>query len=435
VVAITGRAHAVVAITGRAHAVVAITGRAHAMVAITGRAHHPCGRLLAQRHQLARWERHGCQSREFHVAVEGPVSARMDRDTYARPSDLRFDQYNPRLPESSTPSELEAIQALFEQADAAELVASIAHSGWLDYEPLIVLEEGSTVLEGNRRLAALRVLADPALQRSLSVVLPAVLHERAVPDTVRVEWVKTRNQARDFIGFKHVNGPHKWDSLAKARFAWEWLQEGGVTLEAVARRLGDAHNTVARLVNGYILYAQAKDLGFDDDQRTSARFAFSHLYTILARPNAREYLGLAGPVNDLLAKDPVERDRRDNLLQLMTWLYGQGEQRSVIKSQNPNLNQLTEVLGSRSATAILAATSDLKDAYAQVEDRSERFSTALFSLHKASRDAAAAVGDYVYDPDLQEMAEGVLRTAQRLVASMKAAIPAPEEVQENPDAR
>lgn len=357
-------------------------------------------------------------------------------DEFAEPADLNFDPYNPRLPQSQGPSALDSIEALFEQADAGELVASIAHSGWLDYEPLIVLREGKIVLEGNRRLAALRVLADPDLQRKFAVKIPDPPHERANPERVRVKWVDTRSEARDFIGFKHVNGPHKWDSLAKARFAWEWLQEDReLTLDDVARRLGDGHNTVARLVNGYVLLDQARDLGFDDEKRTSARFAFSHLYTILARPNARDFLGLSTPVNDLLSAHPVPDERRENLLQLMTWLYGQGEQRSVIKSQNPNLNQLTEVLGNKTATAILAASSDLKEAYAQVEDRSYRFSTALFALHHAARDAAATVGDYAYDPDLHALAEGVFRTVRGLLASMETARPIENDDSDGPDAR
>jgi len=341
---------------------------------------------------------------------------------HVSPADLNFDPRNPRLPKSQTPSEPDAIAALVDEADVEELVQSIVHSGWLDFEPLIVLRDGNIVLEGNRRLAALRIIADPILQRHYGIRLPADIHPNATPKQVRVVFVDTRNEARDFIGFKHVNGPHKWDSLAKARYAWEWLQEDdSLSLEDVASRLGDGHNTVARLVNGYILLEQARELGFDEEQRTAPRFAFSHLYTILARPNARDWLGLDSPINDLLDKNPVDVDHRENLLQLMTWLYGQGEQRSVIKSQNPNLNQLTAVLGNRTAAAMLASEGDLGQAYAQVEDRGRRFSELLFALQGAAREVAAAVGDYEYDPDLQAIAEGIQRTVRSIVASMASA--------------
>ena len=80
------------------------------------------------------------------------------------PAHLQFDPRNPRLPDSATPSESEAIEALVAEADVNELVQSITHSGWLDYEPMIVLREGMVVLEGNRRLAALRLIAHPDLR-------------------------------------------------------------------------------------------------------------------------------------------------------------------------------------------------------------------------------------------------------------------------------
>lgn len=345
-----------------------------------------------------------------------------DDPTMVAPDELNFDPRNPRLPHAETPSEQEAIEALVVEADVSELVQSIAHSGWLDFEPLIVLENGNVVLEGNRRLAALRIISRPEYQKFFGVQVPAELHPKAIPAKIRVAFVSDKNEAREFIGFKHVNGPHKWDSAAKARFAWEWLEEDhDVTLGDVARRLGDGHNTVARLVNGYVVLEQARDIGFDDEQRTSARFAFSHLYTILARPSARDWLGLAAPVNELLPKNPVDQEHRDNLLKLMSWLYGQGDDRSVIKSQNPNLNQLADVLGNKTATAMLASERDLAVAYAQVEDRNRRFSELLFALQGAARDAAASVGDYEHDPDLLSLAEGVQRTVRSIVASMNAA--------------
>ncbi|WP_431836501.1 hypothetical protein [Cellulomonas sp. Y8] len=355
---------------------------------------------------------------------------------FAAPDSLVFDPKNPRLPKSETPSVIEAITALFEQADVNELVQSIAHSGWLDYEPLIVRRRDNVVLEGNRRLAALRILADTDLQHHFGVSMPDDVHPNARPAEIRVAFVHERRDARDFIGFKHVNGPHKWDSLAKARFAWEWLEEDpDLKLDDVARRLGDGHNTVARLVNGYVVLEQAKDLGFDEDKRTAGRFAFSHLYTILARPNARDWLGLDAPINDLLPKHPVDGAHREALLQLMTWLYGQGEARSVIKSQNPNLNELTEVLGNKVARQILAAEHDLGRAYAQVEDRSKHFSEMLFALQGAARDVLASVGDYEHDEDLQDIAEGIQRTVRSIVASMTAARGASEAQSVVADAR
>lgn len=95
-----------------------------------------------------------------------------------------------------------------------------------------------TVVEGNRRLAALRILAYPELQAQFRANVPDPLHENAIPTEIQVNYVGSRKEARDFIGFKHVNGAFKWDSYAKARFAYSWLQDGD-DIDEVGRRLGD----------------------------------------------------------------------------------------------------------------------------------------------------------------------------------------------------
>src|ERR1035438_10451118 len=98
---------------------------------------------------------------------------------------------------------------------------------------------------------------------------------------------------------KHINGPHKWDALAKARFAADWYKnekDKGLTIAKIARRLGDNHDTVVRLVNGMFVLDQAADAKIYDiqDRYPGKRFGFSHLYTALTRPGYREFLGQIG---------------------------------------------------------------------------------------------------------------------------------------------
>lgn len=338
---------------------------------------------------------------------------------YVPVATLQLDLKNPRHPEAELDSLDEALQQLVHDADVNELVQAIGNSGWLNYEPLVVLRGGNVVLEGNRRLAALQILSSVELQARFGISPPDPLHPRARPLEVQAVLVDDRDQARDFIGFKHVNGPHKWDSLAKAKFAWEWSRgPNGLTLAQIAKRLGDGHNTVARLVNAYVVLQQGIELGFDISQRTKATFSFSHLYTALPRPNVRDHLGLTDAPNELLSDSPVPPDKRDTLVQFLTLLYGQGDRKTVIQSQNPNLNELIDVLGNPTATAMLISDNDLRVAYAQVEDRGRRFAERVFALNKAARAAAEAAGDYSYDPDLDDMMNSVMKTVRGIVSAM-----------------
>jgi hypothetical protein len=335
-------------------------------------------------------------------------------------SALHFDRENPRLSDADFNGDDDALAALVTEADVNELVQAIGNSGWLDYEPLVVWKQGNFVLEGNRRLAALKILANDDLQRKFGITPPRPLHENALPDEVLAISVTDRGDARDFIGFKHINGPHKWDSLAKAKFAWSWITEDdAVSLPEIAQRLGDGHNTVARLVNAYIVLQQATGLGFDISQRTKTSFSFSHLYTALTRPSARRYLGLEQAPNDLLPANPVPEDKHDALLTFMTLLYGQGKRATVIASQNPNLGQLIEVLANDTATSMLIADGDLKTAYSQVEDKSRKFRELIFALNKAARAVNEATGDYTYDPDLDDMMGTIQKTVRNIGSSMR----------------
>ena len=142
----------------------------------------------------------------------------------------------------------------------------------------------------------------------------------ALPRTVRIRRVRSRSDARDYIGFKHINGAFKWDALAKAKYAAEWFHDG-YDIKQISRRLGDRHNTVVRLVNGWSVLRQSLSQGFDLKKTTKRGFAFSHLYTVLARPNVRRFLGLRhDDISAVLDRNPIPQDRLGRLRQLMSWL-------------------------------------------------------------------------------------------------------------------
>lgn len=106
--------------------------------------------------------------------------ARLER----RHPTLSLDLSNPRMPDAKFTDEDEAIAYLYVQADLGELIQSIGNSGWLDFEPLIVEESTRTVVEGNRRLAALRIIASPRLQQQFK----ASFRSRCTPTLYRLKF-------------------------------------------------------------------------------------------------------------------------------------------------------------------------------------------------------------------------------------------------------
>ena len=214
---------------------------------------------------------------------------------------LVLDHENPRLVSiDSEASEAAIIAQLYRAEDLSELLQSIAANGYLDIEPLIVLEEEGQliVLEGNRRLAAICLFQEPELathvfdQERLKITLPDISDQRrSTLDSVSVYRVADRKEARSFIGFKHINGAAKWESYAKAKFAADWYRDDDVSLADIAARIGDKHDTIKRMVNAiYVLeQADAADI-FHIEDRANPRFNFSHLYTALSRAPYMEFL-------------------------------------------------------------------------------------------------------------------------------------------------
>jgi len=94
-------------------------------------------------------------------------------------SDLHFDRKNPRLAEfnlTDDSEESEVMEILWEAMDVEELTMSIAASGFFRHEPVLVAEEYGrhAVIEGNRRLAAVKLLLDPDLVSGLASRIPAI---------------------------------------------------------------------------------------------------------------------------------------------------------------------------------------------------------------------------------------------------------------------
>lgn len=345
---------------------------------------------------------------------------------------LDFDPNNPRLVEDGikNPTESQIILALADTADLSEVVESIAANGYIDIEPIIGQRVGDRwrVLEGNRRLAAIRLIQQPTLAKGTGITVPEISKENL--DTLKeltVYAVASPDQARDFIGFKHINGPHKWDAIAKARFAADWYRKekgSGLSIEKISRRLGDKHDTVVRLVNGMFVLDQAEAAKIFDvkDRYPGKRFAFSHLYTALTRPGYRDFLGLPEEWReDDPEPNPVPKDRLENLRKVLIWLYGSKSDdiKPVINSQNPDIRDLGAVLANSRSRTIMLQRNDLREARVQIESKGARFESALVNAKQEAEVAMSQVTGYdPSDSTLLEIGRDLRDTSEQLYSSM-----------------
>jgi hypothetical protein len=362
------------------------------------------------------------------------------RRTALVPTDcLEFDPDNPRLIEEGikNPSDEEIILALADTSDLSEVVQSIAANGYFDIEPLIGMKVKSKwrVLEGNRRLAAIRILQNPAMAKGTGVAVPDIsAAHKATLHEVSVYAVTNKEQAREYIGFKHINGPHRWDALAKARFAADWYaKEKGATLEKIAKRLGDNHATVARLVSGMFVLDQAKkeNLFEIQDRYPGRKFAFSHLYTALTRSGYRDFLGLSEDWRvDEPEPNPIPKKNLENLKTLLVWLYGSREDdvKPVITSQNPDVKNLAAVLINPRSRTLMMARNNLAEAFNSIESKGTRFESALVNAKQYAETALSQIIGYdSEDSTLLEIGKELSDTSKQIYVTMESMMKKPSK--------
>jgi hypothetical protein len=371
-----------------------------------------------------------------NTAIKMPIDVPLKDTTKVSVDWLKLDRQNPRLVGISARTTEESIVAqLYRGEELGELLQSIAANGYLDIEPLIVLldpaDQKFTVLEGNRRLAAIRLFREPVLVESianserLKIGMPEISPEALVTlAEVSVYRVPDRDDARSFIGFKHINGAAKWESYAKAKFAAEWYKSGNVSLEAISEKIGDRHDTIKRMVAAiYVLEQAERQSIFSLSDRKITKFNFSHLYTALSRTTYMAYLGLETAWSRYDPQpDPVPTDKLDRLREVLVWIYGSKEdsKEPIIQSQNPDIKNLGEALASAEGLHILRAGGTLTEAHASTRPADETLSAALIRARSTLREAANSLRGYDgRDQSLLNIAEDVSETAQTIFDRMR----------------
>ncbi len=340
---------------------------------------------------------------------------------------LRFDEENPRLVEIGDftgLSEDEKAVILWRDMAAEEIANSMAQHGYYPHEPLFAEKKGPseyTVIEGNRRLAALKVLLSPRLREKvraedLSSLPPG--RKKQLQELPVV--VTTRQSIWHYIGFKHVNGPRPWGAYSKAEYIAKVHNEFHVSLEDISRQIGDGHSIVRRLYRGLMALEQAeKNRVFDRQERWNKRFFFSHLYTGLGSKGIQAFLSLKEKSS--YKTDPVPKSKVENLGELCVWLYGSKsrERPPLIRSQNPDLNSLAEALQTQRGTDALRAGLPLQTAVEASRGDERLLREAMIAAKEELRTAVGTTRTgYDGKDDLLEMAKDISSLAKKLFEDM-----------------
>jgi hypothetical protein len=163
------------------------------------------------------------------------------KTAYVKVTGLELDPQNPRIPNiGGHKGTRDLVAELIEHEDVLGLAKSIVESGGLyQNERVIVVEENSEkiVVEGNRRLASLKLLHSPDLGPEPFVEKFRTLSNKIDPrsiEKVEVVFAPTRAAAARLIVARHTgDAVRRWSPAQQARYI-RTLVKPGHTIEEVA---------------------------------------------------------------------------------------------------------------------------------------------------------------------------------------------------------
>lgn len=299
---------------------------------------------------------------------------------------LHFDPLNPRIPTSVVDgnNEKQVINWMLIDASIIELMGSIGEKGFFYAEPLLVVEIPDQpgnyhVVEGNRRLSAVKLLLQPdlAVKRTKSVAVVAS-EAKVTPTTLPAFVYEERSKILDYLGFKHITGVKSWGALAKARYLDSLRTEFGELpindqYKALAKAIGSRSDYVQQLLNGLGLFRVIKEHDyFDIDGLDENSIEFGVYYNALRWTNIRSFLEIE--IND---DKPMESINLDHLKKVVHWVSKKNSEHKTRLGESRNLNKLNKILGSEKATLSFDSGTTLSQAYMLTDEPNKVFSQAI----------------------------------------------------------
>jgi len=348
--------------------------------------------------------------------------------------ELVLDPENPRIIEfglGDKPKQFDILKALWERMAVNEVAMSIAYNGYFAHEPLFVEKDAQgqhIVIEGNRRLAAVKLLLDAELRKNVGATdlpdIDTIDPRRRAELSELPGQLTTRKELWRYLGFKHINGPATWGAYAKAQYVSKVHNEYKVPLEEIAQQIGDYNNTVERQYHGLMVVEQAERAGVFDRtnvKRKRGIFEFSHIYEGLSREGIQKFLGLTR--DSRTKRDPVPPSRIRKLGDLLEWLYGNNAKNIEprMRTQAKDLEVLSSVLLSKEGVQALRNGLSLELARDASLGDTQLFKQALSSCKLTLQDAIGLVTTGFEPGDIHSFsqAQDVEQLATDLVGSMQ----------------
>ena len=343
---------------------------------------------------------------------------------------LQLDSDNPRLPVSMHGKpEAEILEYMLLDASLIELMLAIGKNDFFPGEQLLVtanVDDTYKVVEGNRRLSALKLLNDPGLARvQRSKIHHALAETQYRPTEIPCLLFETEEDIHKYLGYRHITGIKEWKLLEKARYLynlWKNVYTGqsiNTAAREIAKSIGSRKDYVKRILIGYEIYRLIEDEkfyripGLDD-----TTFHFNYIADSLNKSYISEFLGI-----DLgeESEEYVANLSKDNLKEWTYWLFEKNSQnRTRLIGDSHDLTALNRILSIPEAKAAFRKGASLEDAVELTGELDEQFLNAISQGLKAMETAdrlslkADVPYDQIYSPlkEIRSLATKIARTME-----------------------
>jgi hypothetical protein len=280
---------------------------------------------------------------------------------------LEFDPANPRFGGQGQGKAQDEIEAMLldEPHLASQLVDSLVENGFIDYEPLVVRKKSSAndkyvVIEGNRRLAAIRYLRKhlneyPKRKNDIDSVPVLIFGATKTEDEAK--------HVRAYLGVRHLLGIREWPPLSKAQFLEREAAAVG-NLDDVLREVRLTKTQARRFLIPYRLLQRAgKELPAGEE--------FWVLAEALNRAGVKDYIELK--TNEALE---VTGFSKPKLARVLDDLYGPPSSNGRVSAKRKvadtrHLSLYAKVLQTERARDALHVGKDLAEAAIYVDSKEQ----------------------------------------------------------------
>jgi len=258
---------------------------------------------------------------------------------------LCLDPNNPRLGRhviEEKPGQEEILRWMVAEGVLDELAVSFLESGFWTQEALVVVEEmvgrkkKLVVVEGNRRLAALKMLfkahkgGEDVGQKWLEIASSATPSKMQKLEEVPFVRADSRKEVQAYLGFRHVSGIKEWNPAEKAEFIAHLIDSQRLSYKQVMRRIGSKTPTVRQNYISYRILLQMEEQS-DDISIEKVEDRFSVLYLSLRTKGVQTYLNIDILADPREAKLPVPKPKLKRLANFACWLFGSEEKDPIVK--------------------------------------------------------------------------------------------------------